>query len=94
MDRYFLERVVTRITELSHGATYSYEATTRVPGAEGPADAHRAQAPGPSPGREAQWIMRGARARGTKSKERIQRYHASEPAPETPRLERVRPAAG
>ncbi len=25
-DRYFLERVVTRITELSHGATYSYEA--------------------------------------------------------------------
>ena len=25
-DRYFLERVVTKITELTHGATYSYEA--------------------------------------------------------------------
>lgn len=78
-DRYFLERVVTKITELTHGATYSYEANyskylelkaQRLEMAQASERTRQAILRV-----EAQWIMRGARARGTKSKERIQRYH-------------------
>ena len=78
-DRYFLERVVTKITELTHGATYSYEANyskylelkaQRLEMAQ--ATERKRQSVLRV---EAQWIMRGARARGTKSKERIQRYN-------------------
>ena len=97
-DRYFLERVVTRITELSHGATYSYEANysrylelkaQRLEMAQATERKRQALLRV-----EAQWIMRGARARGTKSKERIQRYHdlKDRQAPELE--ERVRLAAG
>lgn len=78
-DRYFLERVVTRITELTHGQTYSYEANYSK---YLELKAQRLEMAQASERKrqsilrvEAQWIMRGARARGTKSKERIQRYH-------------------
>ena len=78
-DRYFLERVVTKITELTHGATYSYEANYSK---YLELKAQRLEMAQASERKrqsilrvEAQWIMRGARARGTKSKERIQRYH-------------------
>jgi ATP-binding cassette subfamily F protein uup len=97
-DRYFLERVVTKITELTHGATYSYEANyskylelkaQRLEMAQ--ASERKRQSILRT---EAQWIMRGARARGTKSKERIQRYHdlQNQSAPE--REQRVALAAG
>jgi len=78
-DRYFLERVVTRITELSRGKLYTYEANfsrylelkaQREEMAE--ASERKRQS---ILRREYQWIMRAARARGTKSKDRIERYH-------------------
>lgn len=78
-DRYFLERVVTKITELTRGATYSYEANYSK---YLELKAQRLEMAQASERKrqsllrvEAQWIMRGALARGTKSKERIQRYH-------------------
>ena len=88
-DRYFLERVVTKITELSRAKLYSYEANyskylelkaERYEMAE--ASERKRQA---ILRREKEWIMRGARARGTKSKERIERYNALKDmdAPET-----------
>ena len=78
-DRYFLERVVTKITELSFGATYAYEANYSK---YLELKAQRLEMAQASERKrqsilrvEAQWIMRGARARGTKSKERIARFH-------------------
>ena len=78
-DRYFLERVVNHITELSRGKLYHYEANyskylelkaQRLEMAQATERKRQALLRV-----EAQWIMRGARARGTKSKERILRYH-------------------
>ncbi|MBQ5990147.1 MAG: ABC-F family ATP-binding cassette domain-containing protein [Oscillospiraceae bacterium] len=78
-DRYFLERVVTKIVELSRGKLYTYEANfskylelkaQREEMAE--ASERKRQS---VLRREYQWIMRAARARGTKSKDRIERYH-------------------
>ena len=77
-DRYFLERVATKITELSHGKLYTCEANfsrylewkaERLQSAE--ASERKRQS---LLRKETAWIMRGARARGTKSKERIARY--------------------
>ena len=77
-DRYFLERVVNHITELSRGKLYHYEAnyskylelkTLREEMAE--ASERKRQAILRT---EREWIMRGCKARTTKSKERIQRY--------------------
>lgn len=79
-DRYFLERVVNNITELSHAKLYAYEANyskylelkaQREDAAE--ASERKRQS---ILRREYQWIMRGARARSTKSRDRIERYHA------------------
>lgn len=79
-DRYFLERIVNRITELSHGKLYTYEAkyskylelkAQRDDYAE--ASERKRQA---ILRKEYQWIMRGARARSTKSRDRIDRYYA------------------
>lgn len=79
-DRYFLERVVNRITELSRGKLYHYEANyskyleLKAQRAEmEEASERKRQA---ILRREYQWIQRGARARGTKSRERIARYEA------------------
>ena len=79
-DRYFLERVVNRITELSRGKLYTYEAkyskylelkAQRDDYAE--ASERKRQA---ILRKEYQWIMRGARARSTKSRDRIERYNS------------------
>ena len=79
-DRYFLERVATRITELSHSKLYAYEANyskyleQKAQRSEmADASERKRQA---ILRREYQWIMRGARARATKSRERIERYGA------------------
>ena len=88
-DRYFLERVVNHITELSRGKLYHYEANyskylelreQRQEMAE--ASERKRQS---ILRVEREWIMRGCRARTTKSNERIQRYEAllDQDAPET-----------
>ncbi len=77
-DRYFLERVVNHITELSRGKLYHYEAnysrylelkTQREEMAEA-AERKRQSILRV----EWEWILRGCEARRTKSKDRIQRY--------------------
>ena len=77
-DRYFLERVVNHITELSRGKIYHYEANyskylelkeLRAEMAE--ASERKRQS---ILRVEREWIMRGCKARTTKSRERIQRY--------------------
>ena len=88
-DRYFLERVVNHITELSRGKLYHYEANyskylelkeQRVEMAE--ASERKRQSILRT---EREWIMRGCKARTTKSKDRIQRYEdlLRQDAPET-----------
>ena len=88
-DRYFLERVVNHITELSRGKIYHYEANyskylelkeQRAEMAE--ASERKRQA---ILRVEREWIMRGCKARTTKSKDRIERYEAlkNQDAPET-----------
>ena len=88
-DRYFLERVVNHITELSRGKLYHYEANyskylelkeQRAEMAE--ASERKRQS---ILRVEREWIMRGCKARTTKSKERIQRYEAllNQDAPES-----------
>lgn len=79
-DRYFLERVCNRIAEIDKGALYCYEANyskylalkaERFEMAE--ASERKRQV---LLRRETAWIMRGARARSTKSRDRIERYQA------------------
>ena len=88
-DRYFLERVANHITELSRGKLYHYEANyskylelkeQRQEMAE--ASERKRQS---ILRVEREWIMRGCRARSTKSKDRIERYHdlLNQDAPET-----------
>ena len=88
-DRYFLERVVNHITELSRGKLYHYEANyskyleLREQRAEMAEASERKRQSILRVERE--WIMRGCKARTTKSKERIQRYEAllNQDTPET-----------
>lgn len=77
-DRYFLERVTNHITELSRGKLYHYEANyskylelreQRMEMAQ--ASERKRQS---ILRVEREWIMRGCKARTTKSKERIARY--------------------
>ena len=88
-DRYFLERVVNHITELSRGKIYHYEANyskylelkeQRAEMAE--ASERKRQS---ILRVEREWIMRGCKARTTNSKDRIERYHdlLNQDAPET-----------
>ncbi len=79
-DRYFLDRVVNRIVELEQGTLYSYEANyaeyleLKAERMEMEAASERKRQS--ILRREYQWIMRGPRARGTKSRDRIERYEA------------------
>lgn len=87
-DRYFLDRVVNRIVEVDHGALYGYEGgwskylelkAERLAMAD--ASERKRQS---ILRREREWVMRGARARGTKSRDRLERYEAlkNQAAPE------------
>ena len=77
-DRYFLERVVNHITELSRGNLYHYEANysryleLKEQRMEMEQASERKRQSILRVERE--WIMRGCKARTTKSKERIARY--------------------
>ena len=88
-DRYFLERVVNHITELSRGALYHYEANYSK---YLELKAQRAEMAQASERKrqsilrvEREWIMRGCQARRTKSKDRIERYEnlLNQEAPDT-----------
>ena len=88
-DRYFLERVVNQITELSRGKIYHYEANyskyleLKAQREDMAAASERKRQSILRTERE--WIMRGCKARTTKSKDRIERYHnlLNQDAPET-----------
>lgn len=88
-DRYFLERVVNHITELDHAKLYHYEANYSKYLELKDQRAEMAQA-GERKRQsilrvEREWIMRGCRARSTKSRDRIERYEnlKNKTAPET-----------
>ena len=87
-DRYFLDRVTNRIAELSGGKLYPYDAkysdylelkAQRLEMAQASERKRQALLK-----KEREWIMRGCRARSTKSTERIARYEAlkAQSAPE------------
>ncbi len=79
-DRYFLERVVNRIAEIDGGRLYGYEANysayleLRAQREEMALGSERKRQS--TLRRELEWIRRGPRARGTKSKDRIARFEA------------------
>ena len=88
-DRYFLERVVTRIAELSRAKLHFYEANyskyleLKAESAQMQAATERKRQA--LLRKEHEWIIRGCRARTTKSKDRVERYHAlAEMKAETP----------
>lgn len=88
-DRYFLERVVNHITELDHAKLYHYEANYSKYLELKDQRAEMTQA-GERKRQsilrvEREWIMRGCRARSTKSRDRIERYEnlKNQTAPET-----------
>ena len=79
-DRYFLDRVTNHIAELDHGELYLYDAKysdyldLKAQRLEMAAAGERKRQQLLK--REREWIMRGCRARSTKSTERIARYEA------------------
>ena len=79
-DRYFLERIVTKMVEVEGGKLYTYQGNydkylerkaARLESEK--ASERKRQA---ILRREYQWVMRGPTARGTKSRERLERYEA------------------
>ena len=78
-DRYFLERVCNRIAEIDAGALFAYEGNYSqflARKAQREADEQAAQRKSRSLyRRELEWMQRGARARATKSKARIERFN-------------------
>ena len=88
-DRYFLNRVVNQITELERSSFYTYEANYAKYLALKAQQADMEQASYRKRQaflrREYEWISRGVRARGTKSRDRIERYNdlKAMAAPET-----------
>ncbi|MDD2429360.1 MAG: ABC-F family ATP-binding cassette domain-containing protein [Eubacteriales bacterium] len=79
-DRYFLERVTNRIAEIDAGALFAYDGNysqflTRKAQRETDEQAAQRKNRGLYR-RELEWMQRGARARSTKSKARIERFDA------------------
>ena len=77
-DRYFLERVADRTLEVSLGKIYSYEGGYSAY-LDGKARREEMDAAGERKRqatlrRELQWVLQGPCARGTKSRERLERY--------------------
>lgn len=78
-DRYFLDRVVNTVAELDHGKLYLYEGANYSKFLELKAQREDMQAASERKRqslmkKELAWLSRGARARGTKSRFRIERY--------------------
>ncbi len=81
-DRYFLNSVTQKIVEVDHGKVYEYNgnySTYLEQKAQREADAEARERKNRTLyRRELEWIRRGAHARGTKSKDRIERFHELE----------------
>ncbi len=98
-DRYFLERVSNRILEVDRGKLYTYEANySKFLELKAQRDEYAAASERRRQAilrREREWIMRGARARSTKSTERIDRYEKlkAQSAPETVKTAQMGQAA-
>ena len=79
-DRYFLERVVERIVEVERGKLAFYEGSyARYLEAKAQREEMEAASERKRQSilrREYQWVMQGPTARGTKSRERLERYEA------------------
>lgn len=79
-DRYFLERIVTRIVEVEDGRLSFYEGNYDKYLARKAERLERERAGERKRQallrREYQWVMQGPTARGTKSRERLERYEA------------------
>jgi ATP-binding cassette subfamily F protein uup len=77
-DRYFLDRVINQIAELTDGTIYTYDGNysvyleTKLAREEMALASERKRAT--LFRKELEWIKRGVRARGTKSKSRIERF--------------------
>lgn len=78
-DRYFLDRVTNKIVEIDHGKLYTYDANysgfleLRQQRIDSEAASYRkVQSIMRS---ELQWVRRGAQARSTKQKARLERFH-------------------
>jgi ATP-binding cassette subfamily F protein uup len=79
-DRYFLDRVTNKIAEIDHGRLYTYQANysnyleLKAQREEMEQGSERKRQS--ILRKEYEWLSRGVRARGTKSKDRIARYEA------------------
>lgn len=81
-DRYFLNSITRKIVEVDKGKLFEYDGNYSVyleQKAQREADAEANERKNRSLyRRELEWIRRGPRARGTKSKDRIERFHELE----------------
>lgn len=81
-DRYFLNSITSKIVEVDRGKIYEYDGNYGVyltQKAQREADAEAKERKNRTLyRRELEWIRRGPRARGTKSKDRIERFHELE----------------
>lgn len=81
-DRYFLESITRKIVEVDCGKLYEYNGNYSLyleQKAQREADAEARERKNRTLYRqELEWIRRGVRARGTKSKDRIERFHELE----------------
>ncbi|MEG2355738.1 MAG: ABC-F family ATP-binding cassette domain-containing protein [Clostridia bacterium] len=77
-DRYFLERVVNRMVEVDNGSLYTYagnyEQYLKLKAEREDMTEASERKRQSLLKREYQWVMQGATARGTKSRERLERY--------------------
>lgn len=79
-DRYFLDRVANRIVEIDGGALYTYSGNyskfLELKAQREEMDAATQRKNRSLFRKELEWMQRGARARGTKSKSRIERFES------------------
>ena len=77
-DRYFLDRVVSQIAEIDRGSLYTYEANyskfVELKAQREELESGTQRKNKSILKKELEWMQRGARARGTKSKSRIERF--------------------
>jgi ABC transport system ATP-binding/permease protein len=86
-DRYFLERVTNRIVEVDNGALYSYQSNyskfLELKAQREEMELGTMRKERSLFRRELEWMQQGPKARGTKSKERIERFEALQQRTET-----------
>lgn len=79
-DRYFLDRVTNRIVEVDRGSLYGYECNytkfLEMKAQREEIELGTMRKERSLYRRELEWMMQGAKARGTKSKDRIERFNS------------------